>query len=404
MAGKENTKANDKATEDTELPPDEIFPFLDNPFLEDFRGHTIIYCKDFYVAMYKKIHDEGMTYVEAYNALGFDTKILGENRANSAGKRVMQMARENRLFTVDPASFDGSVPREAMGSLSPEEELAYLKARNMYLEMVIEAQKKNAIVIGGNVYIFETRKLNVDLFQMADNAIQREKEKENGLCTIECLKIFGVSKSGYYAWKKKKAEKPEKEEEKKKELAQVMNRFREIVKKLGFVPGKRTFRTYMFRDYSFNISVKRCARIMQMMNLVANRPKKDAYKGQATHGHRCAAPGNKVKQEFYIGPRKVVLTDISYFYYGEYRSVIYHCSFRDAYTREILGWATSTRMTTDLVKEAYDLMMEKHGKELKGMECYIHSDQGSQYLSTTFKEILSNDGFIQSVSRRGNCA
>ena len=125
-----------------ELPSDEIVPFLDNPFLDTFRGHTIVYHKEFYVAMYKKIHEEGMTYVEAYNALGFDTKILGENRANSAGKRVMQMARENKLFTVDPSNYDGSVPREEMGNLAPEEEIAYLKARNMYLEELVEAQKK----------------------------------------------------------------------------------------------------------------------------------------------------------------------------------------------------------------------------------------------------------------------
>ena len=135
---KKNTVMNDGI----ELPPDEIVPFLDNPFLDTFHGHTIVYHKEFYVAMYKKIHEEGMTYVEAYNALGFDTKILGENRANSAGKRVMQMARENKLFTVDPSNYDGSVPREEMGNLAPEEEIAYLKARNMYLEELVEAQKK----------------------------------------------------------------------------------------------------------------------------------------------------------------------------------------------------------------------------------------------------------------------
>lgn len=136
-------------TDGMEMPPEEIVPFLDNPFLEGFHGHTIVYHKDFYVAMYKKIHDEGMTYVEAYNALGFDTKILGENRANSAGKRVMQMARENRLFTTDPSNYDGSVPREKMGALSPEEELAYLKARNLYLEMIVDAQKKIPSLLEG---------------------------------------------------------------------------------------------------------------------------------------------------------------------------------------------------------------------------------------------------------------
>jgi hypothetical protein len=135
-------KSNVAMYDGVELPPDEIIPFLDNPFLDTFHGHTIVYHKEFYVAMYKKIHEEGMTYVEAYNALGFDTKILGENRANSAGKRVMQMARENKLFTVDPSNYDGSVPREEMGNLAPEEEIAYLKARNMYLEELVEAQKK----------------------------------------------------------------------------------------------------------------------------------------------------------------------------------------------------------------------------------------------------------------------
>lgn len=123
------------------LPTDVIKPFLDNPFLKDFRGDDIIYTRDFYVAMYKKISEEHMTYVAAYNSLGFSTAVLGEDRANSAGKRAVQMAREDRLFAVDPSSYDGSVPREAMGPMSPQEELAYLKARNSYLEELVAAQK-----------------------------------------------------------------------------------------------------------------------------------------------------------------------------------------------------------------------------------------------------------------------
>ena len=77
-----------------------------------------------------------------YNSLGFSTAVLGEDRANSAGKRAMQLGREGRLFTADPSSYDGSVPREAMGAMSPLEELAYLKARNAYLEELVAAQKK----------------------------------------------------------------------------------------------------------------------------------------------------------------------------------------------------------------------------------------------------------------------
>lgn len=126
----------------TRQPPEEIQPFLDNPFLKDFRGRDIIYTKDFYVAMYKKISEEHMTYVAAYNSLGIFHRCTRRGPREFRGKRAMQLGREGRLFTADPSSYDGSVPREAMGAMSPLEELAYLKARNAYLEELVAAQKK----------------------------------------------------------------------------------------------------------------------------------------------------------------------------------------------------------------------------------------------------------------------
>ena len=183
-----------------------------------------------------------------------------------------------------------------------------------------------------------------------------------------------------------------------------MGLFRGIVRRLGFVPGKRTFRTHMFRDHGEVVGVKRCARIMRMMGLVANRPRKDAYKGQARHDHRCAAPADLVGRGFQVGPRQVILTDITYLYYGPGRTPFYMCCFKDACTREILGASARTRMDVALVREAYDRMMAAHGHELgeSSTSVYIHSDQGSQYLSTTFRELLEDDGFVQSCSRRGN--
>ena len=54
----------------TEEPPREIWDQLENEFVADYRKGRIIYSKDFYVALYKKIQ-EGMTYVQAFEALGF---------------------------------------------------------------------------------------------------------------------------------------------------------------------------------------------------------------------------------------------------------------------------------------------------------------------------------------------
>ena len=60
-------------------------------------------------------------------------------------------------------------------------------------------------------------------------------------------------------------------------------------------------------------------------------------------------------------------------------------------------------MDTGLIKEAYHHMMAEHGNSFIGdTRALVHSDQGTQYLSTTFKQLLENDHLIQSVSARGN--
>ena len=216
-------------------------------------------------------------------------------------------------------------------------------------------------------------------------------------------RMFHVSRSGYYGWldRQKDAERRAEEERVRNEMKEQV---REIIQKLGYVPGTRTLKVYFLRKYNRQVSRGTCRALMQEMNLVANKPQKDAYKHQATHDHEYAAPAeNLVNRNFYIGPRKVILTDITYLYYGLSRNPFYLCVFKDAYTREPLGFANSLKMTVeDLVKPAYDMMMKEHGAELVRPDVYIHSDQGSQYLSTTFQQILKDDNFIQSVSRRGN--
>lgn len=234
--------------------------------------------------------------------------------------------------------------------------------------------------------------------------IKRERQKDNGLATVQCLKIFGASESGYYAWLGRQADKDGKRAARQASRNHVKEMIRAIVRsKNGFVPGKRTFKTEIFRRYGETVNTKRIRSVMREMNLYATKPCRDAYKHQASHNHPCAAPANLVCQDFFIGPRRVIVTDITYLYYGRTRTCFYLCVFRDAYTRENLGWSVSLHMDVKLVTTAYEKMMKRHGSELKGDEdIYIHCDQGSQYLSATFKELLEDDGFLQSVSARGN--
>lgn len=242
---------------------------------------------------------------------------------------------------------------------------------------------------------------------MVDAFINKQKAKANGYNTSQCLKMFGVSDSGYYAWRGRCDDIFGKRAEKKAERDNIKEKMRQIiVARNGVVPGKRTFRVELFRRFNLTVNTKRIASIMKEMNLVAQMPHKDAYKHQASHNHVCAAPPNAVNQDFFIGPRRVILSDITYLYYGEYRNPFYLCVFRDAYTRENLGWSIGKYMSVDLVEAAYRIMLKNHGEELaevlKADEVYVHHDQGSQYLSSSFTQLLKDDGFVQSVSARGN--
>lgn len=123
------------------IPTDKaVIEASDNEFVEDLIGNKIVYTKDFYILMYKKL-EAGMNPLQAYEAMGFSVSKLGNNRAYAAAQRAKKLGKKGG-YTIDPGNYDGSVAREKMGDLSRDEELAYMKARTIYLESMLELQKK----------------------------------------------------------------------------------------------------------------------------------------------------------------------------------------------------------------------------------------------------------------------
>lgn len=104
------------------------------------------------------------------------------------------------------------------------------------------------------------------------------------------------------------------------------------------------------------------------------------------------------KQEI---PGKVLLTDITYLFYGKSQKV-YLSVIKDGSTGEILAHHISERMT---VKLAIDTLLKlKRNKNFqKAKDALIHSDQGIQYTHPNFQKIVKKLGLQQSMSRRGNC-
>lgn len=119
-----------------------VIEHSDNKFVAELTKNmdAFIYTKDFYVALYKQL-ESGMTSIEAYESLGFDTKKLGKNCAQAAAKRARQKAK-NREFEPKAENYDGSIPIEEMPEMTLEEKVAYQEARIRYLEDYVEFQKK----------------------------------------------------------------------------------------------------------------------------------------------------------------------------------------------------------------------------------------------------------------------
>lgn len=126
---------------------DAVIEHSDNKFVAELTKNmdAFIYTKDFYVALYKQL-ESGMTSIEAYESLGFDTKKLGKNCAQSAAKRARQKAKSGE-FEPKAENYDGSIPIEEMPEMTLEEKVAYQEARIKYLEDYVEFQKKMPYIL-----------------------------------------------------------------------------------------------------------------------------------------------------------------------------------------------------------------------------------------------------------------
>ncbi len=99
------------------------------------------------------------------------------------------------------------------------------------------------------------------------------------------------------------------------------------------------------------------------------------------------------------GRGEVIVGDITYLRVRG-GGFCYLACFQDKYTRRIVGWRVSTRMTAQFVIDAFS-QARRRGLIKRG--AIIHTDQGSQYAAVEYRRLLYIGGFRQSMSRRGNC-
>lgn len=196
-----------------------------------------------------------------------------------------------------------------------------------------------------------------------------------------------VSRSCYYSYLKSRAAKP----------AVEKTAAAERVKECFFFHRRRCGSRRIAKELKMGRFLVR--RLMREQNLAAIQPKRFVPRTtDSRHGGRISP--NLLKETGDIREAgQGIVGDITYLPLrgGKF---CYLATFQDKYTRRIVGWAVTGKMTAELVERAL-LMALRRG--LIGKNAVIHTDRGSQYVSDLYRNLLQRHGLRQSMSGKGNC-
>lgn len=205
--------------------------------------------------------------------------------------------------------------------------------------------------------------------------------------------MLKVSEDAFYAWRAGKTY----------QLSQPKSELAEAVKEVFYLHRRR----YGARRISAELKADGLAvgrrlagTLMKVQNLTAIRPR--AFKPRTTDSaHSLGFSANLLTDAGNESTEKgqVIVGDITYLPLSNGK-FCYLATFQDKFTRRIVGWAVSARMTAQFVIDAFN---RARSRGLIAPRAIIHTDRGSQYASVEYRRLLYIHGFRQSMSGKGNC-
>lgn len=200
-----------------------------------------------------------------------------------------------------------------------------------------------------------------------------------------------VSRSGYYAWRRRSKSLRELENEALlEEIIQIHESSRGTYgsKKISHEINRRTDRA---------VNHKRIERIMRENGIQSKTRRK--YKATTNSRHSLPVAENILNRDFAADrPGEKMVSDITYIPTEE--GWLYLAGVMDLCGDKIVGVSMGGRMTKELVIAALRDAIH-HTPVTEG--CILHSDRGSQYCSQDYQSLAKEHGFISSMSRKGNC-
>ena len=210
----------------------------------------------------------------------------------------------------------------------------------------------------------------------------RERYRLQSMCNV-----LKVSRSGYYAWKRRSPSK------RQRENMELLIKIQEIYKKRRRVYGSPRI-TQELNEEGIGCGKNRVARIMKENGI-------RAYIRKRFRGRVESCPNEPASPNLLLNGKqsdRVWSSDITYIYTSE--GWLYVSAIMDIRTRKIIGLSMKNRLTQELTTDA---LMQALKQERPDKELIHHSDRGKQYGSYAYKALLKQYGLQSSMSRSGNC-
>lgn len=202
--------------------------------------------------------------------------------------------------------------------------------------------------------------------------------------------VLEVTRSGYYAWRKRPLSDRWKEDERLSEAIKRVYR-----QNKGNYGSPRV--TTQLHVEGFRCGKNRVARLMKANGLQAVAKRKFKVTTDSRHDYPIAP--NLLNRDFTAArPNQVWVTDITYI--PTLEGWLYLAVVMDLYSRQIVGWAMDRTLTRELVIRA---LKQAIGRRKPPQGLIHHSDRGCQYASLEYRSLLKEYGFLSSMSRKGDC-
>ena len=204
-------------------------------------------------------------------------------------------------------------------------------------------------------------------------------------------RLLGVSRNAYYRYCQRQRNRlPDVEHE------MIIADVKDVAESYKYSYGSRRMK-HALNALGYPVGRHKARSLMREAGVKARYRRK--HKVTTNSDHKQPVFDNVLAREFTRArPDQAYVTDITYIWTQE--GWLYLAVFIDLFSRRVVGWSMGSRMKAKLVTDALRMAI---WQRQPGDGLIVHSDRGSQYASKVYRRLLQANGFIGSMSRKGNC-